>query len=491
MTQDALLDALQDYEASHAVENYMVDGWHVWPFLKMALRLGWLPREARPSWRSRLQYLFKATWPGRVALGLSRLPGRLRRSAESRAPAAAGPVDALLLTLAERRVSREGKSYEIYTDPFVAALTDLGLSCRVWEQGCAGVAQHFPSTRVDLALNREAGQRGLFSPVPGAPHWFAEMQGLLLTCVGRTVPWHELYWLLESCLQRSRVFEGWLRRLAPRVLFVVCWYDPIVMAAVMAARRCGIRTVEIQHGLQGRRHAGYSGWLRSPAGGYEVLPDVFWCWGNDAAAELRQFNPGFPAELRVLAGGNLWLNEWKKQLPQRRQARQAAGAGRRLLVTLQREVPPLLLDLLKGSPAMWTWVIRFHPSRQPAERQADQALLLATGHPGIVFDDGQLLYAQLLECDCHLTEASSVALEAMFFEVPTLILADSILGKLGAISYEKYIAQGFMHCINNPLDGLYYLRDMSFLKSKAEVFGGYFSSDCNTSDLLLGIFDQK
>src|SRR5690606_4578555 len=107
------------------------------------------------------------------------------------------------------------------------------------------------------------------------------------------------------------------------------------------------------------------------------------------------------------------------------------------------------------SPQGWRWVIRFHPIRSAKDRAADCALFAATGHKGvkIVRENDLLLYELLQECDVHITESSTCALEAMAFGVGTIVVTDTAYGRIGSFYFRSYIDRGVM-CTANTADEL-------------------------------------
>ena len=66
-------------------------------------------------------------------------------------------------------------------------------------------------------------------------------------------------------------------------IYLTCWYTTETMGICAAARQLGIKTIDIQHGKQGKYQAMYSGWTTIPESGYSLMPDKFWCWGNQSA----------------------------------------------------------------------------------------------------------------------------------------------------------------------------------------------------------------
>ena len=59
-------------------------------------------------------------------------------------------------------------------------------------------------------------------------------------------------------------------------IYVTCWYLPDMMGICAAASELKIRTIDIQHGKQGKYQAMYSGWTNIPSNGYDLMPEKFW-----------------------------------------------------------------------------------------------------------------------------------------------------------------------------------------------------------------------
>lgn len=468
MNEIEILDKVLAYESMHNVEDYVVDGWHVWPLLRTAISLHFLP-SARPGLMFALLSSIRRCLESTPMIGKYILPlGRFlaysksgykqRRSFEHRDDESKNNhlADVILLTLSERRVMVDGSFFEIYTDPLVDLLHELGLSSLVWEQGDGRYPQYSESVKILNKLNAEMirlSHRRLKEPA-----WFADYRLLVGDVVGREVAWGEIAPMIESVTNRAIVFERWLRRANARVLFLVCWYDPLAMSATMAARRCGVKTVEIQHGVQGKGHFAYSSWLHAPFEGYEVVPDVFWCWGKASAKELQEYNQALFTRSSALAGGNLWLNRWRqsarKSFSVIKRAENDLGGVKRILVTLGHAVPKHLLEAISASPTSWVWMIRFHPSRAMEHRIADMGQFQETGHGGVEFErsNESLLYELLNDCDVHVTEISSCALEALAFGVPSVILGGTYFGETGKSVYRPFIEKELMFSADTASD---------------------------------------
>jgi|CXWL01.1.fsa_nt_gi hypothetical protein len=459
MNDIEILDKVIAYESTHNIEDYVVDGWHVWPLLRIAICLRSFPSVSpsqalvSPSLIS--EYLGSASRVGKYLVPLRRqlvylkVAYKLYRDSRRNVGESKCSAEAVFLTLSERRVLFGGTFFEIYTDPFVDILREMGVRSLVWEQGEGQHPQYSASTKILNKLDTEILPLQSFSEAYEEPGWFADYKLLVGDVVGRKIAWGEISPMIRLATNRATVFERWLRRANPKILLTVCWYDPLVMAATMAAKRCGVKTIEIQHGVQGKGHFAYSSWLRAPFAGYEVVPDVFWCWGQAAVGELQEYNPAFAARSSAVAGGNLWINRWRQKTlssPSAVRSKNKLRKEKRILVSLGLDIPKLLLDAISASPPTWVWMIRFHPSRNEENRVADMSLCATTQHPNIEFEHATktLLYELLNDCDVHVTECSSIVLEALVFGVQSIILGGSESGETGKFYYRKFIGKALM-----------------------------------------------
>jgi hypothetical protein len=454
MNREDLIEYIESYEASHAVEEYIVNGWHVWPLLRMIPCMEYLPRMPPPALyhggAAILRRWLRTTFPWLYEL----YKGLANREIKNKATEVlaqdiehSDPYDAqrdvVILTLSERRVLQNGALYEIYSDPILELLNKLGMSTLVWEQGEERHPRYSKSAWITRRLNDETRSLPLPSHLHDEPRWFADYQTFTNEIIGRAVKWREVAVLIDMVTNQSIVFERWLRKTGARFLFVVCWYDPLIMAAIMAARRCGIKTIEIQHGVLGKEVFQYSTWLRAPICGFEVIPDIFWFWGAKSVEEIKQYSPAFSSSA-ILAGGNLWLNRWRQSMRSDRAPASNIGEAvqrKTILVTLQLDIEPFLFDAIAASPATWRWLIRFHPARDKLKRVQEEQMFKLIGHPGVELERANsiLLLELLNESDVHVTSYSASAIEALAFGVPSIII-----GAFGRKNFSHLINQGLM-----------------------------------------------
>ena len=71
-----------------------------------------------------------------------------------------------------------------------------------------------------------------------------------------------------------------------------------------AANNLGIRSYDVQHGLQGYLHPAYF-FKNVPDEGYNILPSIFWVWDNSSYKNIESWSGNSHHE--TLLGGNPWI----------------------------------------------------------------------------------------------------------------------------------------------------------------------------------------
>jgi hypothetical protein len=482
-----------DYENKNNVQDYIVDGWHVWPLLRTAFCLQFFS-ENKNEKKSKNKILYNAISVVYSIVKYFRAKYKLAVSIsykENRLIKKGG--DVLMLSLSSRKVFIDDSYYDIYTDPLGLIIKDMGLSVLVLEQGNKRSPQFSESLTITNLLDLETQALSLLPRKIKEPKWFSGYTNLVELQIGRVISWNETAKLIENVTDNSKIFEKWIKQSKAKYIFVVCWYDPIVMAAILAARRCGIKVIDIQHGVQGKGHFGYSSWNKVPYGGYESIPDIFWCWGKISANELLCNNKELSKTVKAVAGGNLWLNKWcdyNNTEEKKIDAINGVNSEKRILVTMQENVHNILLQAINSSPIKWVWIIRFHPARKANDREKDIIILKETGNSRIEFDTENkfLLYNLLNDCDIHVTESSSCALEALAFGVISVILGGSELGETGKDYYKSFIKKKLMLTADSPNELINVIAKTRPVNPNIKDVTDYFTNTNDSKYLLKEIF---
>ena len=371
---------LCDIEANVAIEKLSYRGLAMWPLARLAL---WRQMaggvvtvlEAAPS---RLGKMF-----GQVRLALAPLRRDYPRA------------DAMFLVAEGER--RYGEICGRRVSPFADSLREdaeqIGL--RTITLDTSGVADPYGDpVRLDGATTRVALarklRRRLLGPGPGRISGFVALTEYL-----RRV--HPVLTLREDAvvdeagyiLDLKVLFGRILERVKPKAVFFPCYYQANSMACILAARGRGIRTVDIQHGQQGDYHGMYANWNKPPSGGYQLLPDIFWCWGEQSAERINRWSrPVWPTH-KGIVGGNPWM---VRQIAMPGPADQEAALDAvlkpglaKVLLALQPvedALPPTVVDAIAASPNV-QWLVRLHPMMRGGREAEIRTRLEATGNRNI------------------------------------------------------------------------------------------------------------
>ncbi len=208
-----------------------------------------------------------------------------------------------------------------------------------------------------------------------------------------------------------------LRAAQPKVVFFMNL--GIHMPLCEAAKKLGIRSVELQHGAQKENTPIYT-WRQVPAAGYPGLPDYFGVWGEADAMHIRDI---FNGTVEPVVTGYEWLNS----LLNKEMTDDCVKAIRRIrdsydtiaLYTLQnqKELPKEILDLANRTPNT-CFVIRRHPKWSNGFSES------ASTPENVVLDpalQGGSVISLLELVDVHITRDSTSAYEANYLGIPTFV----------------------------------------------------------------------
>lgn len=277
---------------------------------------------------------------------------------------------------------------------------------------------------------------------------FSELRKKVFEVTGK-IEINEEYFLDQvfQVEQYQKFFRELLTGLKTKVFFFADYTSVIEMGLIWACRKRGIKTVDIQHGTQGDYNGKYSHWTRMSKEGFELLPDFYWSWGEKSRDNIIKWYPaGFRHHLSVV-GGNRWLGKWVEDknfgidTKQKGFYNYLKTFNKVILVTFQHTLdstPEYLFQAMHLSPDNWIWLIRRHP----LQRESNEQIQAVMRHHDIknyevVNASSYPLFALIKHSDCHVTECSSVALEALFFGLPT-----SIIHPTGRQVFENYINDG-------------------------------------------------
>jgi len=496
MLREDIISSFIEYEKSHPVNDYNCLDWNCWPLLRIisSYQLNQRAQKDTSVLRSRvlgdlrqiitdtpllgsgLHRLYHKQLTRRTARDLEAVLRNDPRHSDS--PDDPGK-DIVILTQSGRRTRLGENLFDIYSDPLVINFRNKGQSTLVWEQGAEYWPRYSNSAWITKRLAIETSVIKNLAPKK-PPDWFIDF-----ACWSKSTFDHEIKWprfrkTIHSVHARSMIFGDWLDTCGTKLLISVCWYDPMVMAATLAARRLGVTSVDLQHGIQDEGHFAYSGWNHIPAKAYQLIPDYFWSWGTSEADRLMTTNPAFKTQCKTITGGNLWYNFWRDKkdslVETSDKILKDAPREKTILVTLQHgpaNFAELILEVIRTSPADWLWLIRLHPATPAHEAEHIKNSLDKIDFASIDYQvsSSSSLYSLIDNCDVHITGHSTCALEALGFGVPTITVNEN-----GAAAFRKYIEHGVILSTSSS----------SSVKEAIEISGNISADECRKS--VSGVF---
>jgi hypothetical protein len=457
------LELVAEIEQRFPVAEWSCGDVSVWPLARMDLyndlyRIsagGYAPSRQRPL---PLRAVAKIATP--IADLWRNRRGRLRRLAH--------PIAAHAIVLGDG-VSLDcigGEWQDRFAEPVMCALQKRGLSTFVMQPGGLRRA---PWHRPTFAAWRMAQQGSVASSSRTVPVRLPGLAGVRTFLVERGVAAasFEPGTLTRRAQDVYAAATGFVRVLdvvEPVLAFVVTYYAGLGAAFLVACRRRGVLSVDLQHCPQDGSHKAY-GWNGVPTTGYSTLPAVFWTWTQSDTEHIRRWTCGLPRPwhesvhgghtqiARFLDDQNAQTREWDAVFERIGDEWQAGTPGREgrgtkkkptreILIALQpigghRDRWQALATQIASSPSGWRWWVRRHPAAG-AHQDVEYAAILGLGSrvsdgPRVNITDASAvpLPALLRHMNALVSLASGAAAEAAVFGVPALFLSDEACGPFG------------------------------------------------------------
>ena len=446
---------IAELEETFPVDRWVVDTVHIWPIIRFHLfhsyfdhqffkgtpRAGTLtPRDLATV----VSQIIRGAW-GYAAANIRDFRRSILRPR---------PCDALFLNYNTYMTLLNGHWYSRVCDPLIEHLAGKGLSSTMLTGGYRyAVPRATASMLVQPQLTAYRGA-AVLSPPSRRMIDLSEIEAH----VRKSGLFDASFTVTKPVERQARQIRGiktyftkLLQQVRPKVVFVTCCYGTESMACILACHELGIPTVDIQHGSQGDFHMAYGRWSRVPSDGYELLPTVFWCWSESEALSITKWSQRLTVH-QPISGGNLFLDRWVLGLDETVKAYdriledlKAPSKERiQVLYTLNgcsknelQELVDTINHVHNSGLAAHFWV-RLHPVTLEQKGSVER-ILQRSGLKHYDIDNATALplYALLRHMDVHITEFSSVVIEAEAFQVP------SIIGELGIPSFPDQIASGW------------------------------------------------
>lgn len=343
----------------------------------------------------------------------------------------------------------DGAWRDRYGDPLMAALEQQGHSTLLMQQGdLSRLPWHRPTYAANVIASRGWRRRFLVPANLELPDHARVLA--LLAAKGLAAPSLAAAALTrraQRVLATASAFEAVLRVVRPRMAFVVTYYADLGPAFLLACRRRGVLSIDLQHCPQEGAHKAY-GWAGLPERGYAVLPAVFWNWTERDAANIERWTRTLAEPWhRSVHGGHAQLASYLDESDAMTRAldvrfnaiRGEAHYEREILVALQpvagyRTQWEALAAQIEASSAQWRWWIRRHPASRPYQDEEYEPLV-ALRRPNVVVDASLSvpLPTLLRHMSVVVSRFSGSSAEAAMLGVPALFLSQEARGQFSAL----------------------------------------------------------
>lgn len=441
MLASSTTELLNEFERNFPVDRWVIQGIHIWPLIRINLTFslacsGQADDEKKGNKKNRWINLLKleiASLRGFAKFIHAYMTDYQKNSRPSKSTDCVFLCDGLSYDLIN------GYWFNIYCDPFIRHLKDRELSFfSMTTYHKYLTPRHNPSMFIEPKLDylrfksiftRKSLNESKESLI-GFDDFISYLKDKKLS-----IPLPDLL-SIRNNISVVRVFTDFfiriLKAVRPSAVFLVCYYNAEGMALNLACRELGIPSIDIQHGFQGEFHPAYGRWNKVPETGFDLLPSLFWCWSQSEADAITQWSSKVAKFHKPIVVGNLWLAEWQcnndfvRYFDEKiNNIKKSKPAAMNVLVTLSlaesQGIEPVFHAMTKSDPS-WRWWIRLHPAQVDRMQEMEQ-LLYAHGIKNYELDSATdlPLYALLRHMDIHLTQYSSVVIEAEAFGVPSVV----------------------------------------------------------------------
>ena len=433
-------DLISSIEEKFPVDEWVIDGIHVWPIIRWRIFLLLRKQNLRNNTRREKKLLYAVSVSKNIPRKIAKYLYASWRDFKHN-DKLNRKTDVIFLTHSTcRQLPIRGRKFDIFIDPLAAKLKERGMTSLVLEMAPNDlylIPRYNKSVFILLNIylidwwtrfiSKSDGVKLL--KLPG----FEDFLDFLYNKAKLVINPEGIECEVRFINKLSNYYEAIIRKTKPSLGIAVTYYDRYVMPFILACKRNNIPFVDIQHGAQGDLHPAYGRWNRVPAHGYELLPSIFWCWSELEAQAIERWSSKVSQYRKPLVGGNLYLNMFtnpddaipryfKGQVLQKVDPKASVC----LLVTLQTGIglTALIKNLMKAAPSAWFWWIRLHPGMQDKKREVSVALT-SLGVKNYYLDANMdlPLYSILPNMNVHLTYLSTVVIEAGYFGIPSVILS--------------------------------------------------------------------
>jgi hypothetical protein len=228
-----------------------------------------------------------------------------------------------------------------------------------------------------------------------------------------------------------------------KIIFLSYYGFDSIAAAMSAANKLNIRTVDLQHGPQTNIHMAYCSWSKIPNEGFNTMPKEYWNWDNISKMNLESW---WSIKNGVKVIGHPWLAYHMNKIGSRR------SVPDNVLYTLQifdcanlpYFFPNKVIECLKSSNFIWK--LRVHPRNENnLEKLVDFLKVNKVNPSGFIIESSKdvSLYKSLSNCILHITNYSGCFIEANMLGIQSVVIDE-----IGLDMFRDYFDMENNHYLN-------------------------------------------
>lgn len=231
----------------------------------------------------------------------------------------------------------------------------------------------------------------------------------------------------------ARFMGFFLRRANVDKVIQICYYGYAGMGLNLACYRNNVQSIEYQHDVPTQYHTIYTNWNNVPDQGYELVPQLFWAWGQATRDNVARWTQS-QSHHDVKIVGNSWLAYFCDKLAGQSRAveqKQANYDNKKLLLVTLQAYPDFykshVTEAIELSDDDWLWVIKEHPNFKLSDAQIEAEFGEQIRMGKVVFERELAIYEMLsfLPIKVHLTAFSTTAFECEYFNIPTVFFHEN------------------------------------------------------------------
>ncbi len=267
------------------------------------------------------------------------------------------------------------------------------------------------------------------------------------------------------------VFIRILKRITPKKVYVVCYYNNLGLALCSACKFLDIEIIDIQHGVSGRNMRAYGNWNNVPFGGYNTMPNVFLTWTDTDSKAINEWCEKAGTDVVALYTGNLW----RSYMIDKRLMFQASASwddffenvkeykGRVLFTMQSTSIGELFKEVIIQASSKICFLVKCHPNLKQGDVKSLQITLNKLSLHVFVDQLNEMPIEYVVgKVDLHVTEWSASVYDARVQNVESIVIAPE-----GNDYYADFIESGGVCYLDNAkeilkkMDGKFFMENRS------------------------------